>query len=665
MPPFDHLRTITDCDRELVAFPPLSSDEIDLLQRVEDQLLAIDEALAADLGQQEEHLPARASKSAKEAHTAKIESTRRKYEAQRSRILRANPSFTDLKTRDAARLAIQERKLQLVSGVPPQGWHPLPNVVEEDAAAAAEFDGTQDPEARAQLAVQVAQHYKIASEAQQTQKQLNDMSQLLPYKEVIRLARDGDPRKTSLVACLASLSSEQRAYLGAALTGQTQSASRPSSKRPFAATLPPEGGPQEGPEDITCLICNQRGHRFRNCPQLQAMPRDQQQAAERPGPGGIPIKAAGAQQQADVAAQRAGPAPPQQLELVSDAVAAEAAAAVVAQASALVAAAMIPEPLHPAPGRPWFGQAGSKLVTEAWLRYGVNTPASRNAAVWTFHTEPNPSHHLRNYPSILPHLADMSQHFDDFLASGVTEQYDPSRQRYAGEVTAILEAAATGPVRRGDLQTLAGRLTFVARACRWGYTFLQGIYDALGTLQYPPPSSVALPEEALDDLRFWQDVLRPDSSVWDGVKRCVLANLDLAPTPVVGTAALLACLRRRVSAHAVGRYATSTVTGTLSALADWQRFMGVSPEAYISRDPLVKRTLGQALRRTAAGPESAPSMAKAPLPLGVLRLLVAWLRAWLGAFRVEERLPHQGGRGVLALFLKVTKQHIKGSGFSV
>ncbi|EFJ51638.1 hypothetical protein VOLCADRAFT_87280 [Volvox carteri f. nagariensis] len=80
-------------------------------------------------------------------------------------------------------------------------------------------------------------------------------------------------------------------------------------------------------------------------------------------------------------------------------------------------------------------------------------------------------------------------------------------------------------------------------------------------------------------------------------------------------------------AHAVGRYATSTVTGTLSALADWQRFMGVSPEAYISRDTLVKRTLGQVLRRTAAGPESAPSMAKAPLPLGVLRLLVAWLRA--------------------------------------
>ncbi|EFJ47268.1 hypothetical protein VOLCADRAFT_92357 [Volvox carteri f. nagariensis] len=396
----------------------------------------------------------------------------------------------------------------------------------------------------------------------------------------------------------------------------------------------------------------------------------------------------------------AGPAPLQQLEMVSDAVAAEAAAAAVAQASALVAAAMIPEPLHPAPGRPWFGQAGSKLVTEAWLRYGVDTPASRNVAVWTFHTEPNPSHHLRNYPSILPHLADMSQHFDDLLAddllaSGVTEQYDPS-QRYASEVTAILEAAATGPVHRGDLQTLASRLTFVVRACRWGYTFLQGIYDALSTLQYPPPSSVALPEGALDDLHFWQDVLcrTPPSgtvssavfwpiwtwrlprwvvplhhllaaagigSVAQGSVTEELARLAVAlyGSVVADSSSVMYELGRRgfvhfcvevagvpeadtlprqcgsdlnrglvclFIVHVVGRYAASTVTGTLSALADWQRFMGVSPEAYISRDPLVKRTLGQALRRTAAGPESAPSMAKAPLPLGVLRLLVAWLR---------------------------------------
>ncbi|EFJ46922.1 hypothetical protein VOLCADRAFT_121049 [Volvox carteri f. nagariensis] len=89
----------------------------------------------------------------------------------------------------------------------------------------------------AKASKQVAQHYKTASEAQQTQKQLNDMSQLLPYKEVIRLAREGDPHKTSLVACLASLSSEQRAYLGAALTGQTKSASRRGAHRDICPLL--------------------------------------------------------------------------------------------------------------------------------------------------------------------------------------------------------------------------------------------------------------------------------------------------------------------------------------------------------------------------------------------------------------------------------------------
>ncbi|EFJ42391.1 hypothetical protein VOLCADRAFT_97441 [Volvox carteri f. nagariensis] len=389
MPPFDHLRTTADCDRELVSFPPLSSDELDLLQRVEDQLLAIDEALATDLSQQEQHLPARASKSAKEAHTAKIESIRRKYEAQCSRLLRANPTVPDLKTCDAARLAIQECKLQLVSGVPLQGWHPLPNVGEEDTAdredvldtvpewgsmfkAAGRQRLASDQSAFNSHANRVINHNIAAARRLQwssTGRRTPKHGRSWPCREVIRLAKDGDPHKTSLVACLASLSSEQRAYLGAALTGQTQSANRSGSKRPFAAMLAPGGGSQEGPEDITCLICNQRGHCFRNCPQLQAMPRDQQQAA---------INRARARLRAGA---RAGPAPPQQLEMVSDAVAAEATAAVVAQASALVVAAMIPEPLHLAPGRPWFGQAGSKLVTEAWLRYGVDTPASRN--IWT------------------------------------------------------------------------------------------------------------------------------------------------------------------------------------------------------------------------------------------------------------------------------------------
>ncbi|EFJ43830.1 hypothetical protein VOLCADRAFT_96004 [Volvox carteri f. nagariensis] len=305
MSPFDHLRTTADCNQELVSFPPLSSDELNILQRVEDQLLAIDEVLATDLGQQEQHLPARASKSAKDTHTAKLDSIRCKHESQFKTPYSVPDSVTDLKTHDTAWLAIQEHKLQLISGVPLQGWHPLPSMGEDDAAAVhpeaphqagaiivrhvlpplhpfntplqcllapattgslsaagltaapgllgpfsdmlglaadaadgedildtvqewglmfkaaggqhlasdqsafnshanrvinhniaaaqaatVEFDEMQDTEAWVQVAVQVAQHYKTASEVQQTQKQLNDMSQLLPYKEVIRLARD-------------------------------------------------------------------------------------------------------------------------------------------------------------------------------------------------------------------------------------------------------------------------------------------------------------------------------------------------------------------------------------------------------------------------------------------------------------------------------------------
>ncbi|EFJ50493.1 hypothetical protein VOLCADRAFT_88900 [Volvox carteri f. nagariensis] len=319
MPPFDHLRTTADCDRELVSFPPLSSDELDILQWVEDQLLAIDEGLVTDLSQQEQHLPTRASKSAKEAHTAKIKSIRRNSRSRSvnfssspvCRFKAGTPSqmwarrtqrslgqattgsllaadltaapgllgpFSDMLGLAADREDVLDAVPEWGSMFKAAGGQRLASdqsafnshanrVINHNIAAAQaaamEFDGTQDPEAQVQLAVQVVQHYKTASEAQQTQKQLNDMSQLLPYREVIRLAKDGDPCKTSLVACLASLSSEQRAYLGAVLTGQTQSANWSGSMRPFAATLAPGGGFQESPEDITCLICNQQGHCFR------------------------------------------------------------------------------------------------------------------------------------------------------------------------------------------------------------------------------------------------------------------------------------------------------------------------------------------------------------------------------------------------------------------
>jgi integrase len=78
--------------------------------------------------------------------------------------------------------------------------------------------------------------------------------------------------------------------------------------------------------------------------------------------------------------------------------------------------------------------------------------------------------------------------------------------------------------------------------------------------------------------------------------------------------------------HSAQEVALSTLGGTLSALADWQRSRGLPAEASISRHPMVRRTLMQVARGHAdAGRPTAPRE-KAPLPVGMLRLLVGWLR---------------------------------------
>lgn len=67
------------------------------------------------------------------------------------------------------------------------------------------------------------------------------------------------------------------------------------------------------------------------------------------------------------------------------------------------------------------------------------------------------------------------------------------------------------------------------------------------------------------------------------------------------------------------RLAYKTVQGNVSALADWQRAKGRSGEDLISQHPLVRRTMA-ALQRGSGGPKQ-----KAPLPVSLLRRLVAWL----------------------------------------
>ncbi|EFJ39497.1 hypothetical protein VOLCADRAFT_108619 [Volvox carteri f. nagariensis] len=172
-------------------------------------------------------------------------------------------------------------------------------------------------------------------------------------------------------------------------------------------------------------------------------------------------------------------------------------------------AAIIPEPLPPAPGRPWFGHAGSKLITEAWLR-----SIPRRLV---------PLHHL--------------------LACG-------GGYRNSGPWECSEELAQLTVALHGSAVTDSSSITYESG---WRH-FVHFCTEVAGV-----PEAGALPRQRGSDL-----------------------NRDLV------------CL---FIAHAVGRYTASTVIGTLSTLADWQWFMGVSPEAYISRDPLVKRTLGQALLR--------------------------------------------------------------------
>lgn len=79
-------------------------------------------------------------------------------------------------------------------------------------------------------------------------------------------------------------------------------------------------------------------------------------------------------------------------------------------------------------------------------------------------------------------------------------------------------------------------------------------------------------------------------------------------------------------AYATTRFAPSTVDGTLSALGDWQRARGVGKHETIGRDPVVRRILAESLRRRAP---TAPLTAavKAPLPVRLLLLLIAWMAA--------------------------------------
>ena len=89
---------------------------------------------------------------------------------------------------------------------------------------------------------------------------------------------------------------------------------------------------------------------------------------------------------------------------------------------------------------------------------------------------------------------------------------------------------------------------------------------------------------------------------------------------------MVACL---FVTYAASRYAASTVEGTLSALADWQRSRGVRAGNTVSHHARVKATLARALR-TRSPAHTEGSGVKAPLTLALLRLLIGWLATRAG-----------------------------------
>jgi hypothetical protein len=88
-------------------------------------------------------------------------------------------------------------------------------------------------------------------------------------------------------------------------------------------------------------------------------------------------------------------------------------------------------------------------------------------------------------------------------------------------------------------------------------------------------------------------VAESSAATYESARRCFtrfcldalgLPEGEAPPNPRQPGADLNVELVRLFVADSVGKLAASTVTGTVSALADWQRFKGVAPERFVRRD---------------------------------------------------------------------------------
>ncbi len=134
----------------------------------------------------------------------------------------------------------------------------------------------------------------------------------------------------------------------------------------------------------------------------------------------------------------------------------------------------------------WFGPGGAKLITEAWQRYGYDSPAIRNAADWQFATTPAETHGSSNYPSVQPHLEWMGQHFDQLLAQGLTEQYDPASHGSKAEFAAVVNPLHVVSKADGSLRPILDPTNTGVNACMEP---LPCPLPALGTLLHNLPAN--------------------------------------------------------------------------------------------------------------------------------------------------------------------------------
>ena len=119
----------------------------------------------------------------------------------------------------------------------------------------------------------------------------------------------------------------------------------------------------------------------------------------------------------------------------------------------------------PAPPGAWFGPDGCKLHTAAWRRHGVDTPATRNAAEWVFHTEPPASRHLANYPSIRPHLPAVAAYFDELCEKGLVEAYDSARHGSEEQFVTVINPLHVVPKGDADIRPITDPSASGVNAC--------------------------------------------------------------------------------------------------------------------------------------------------------------------------------------------------------